>query len=364
MKIPFFDIDVTYRELKPEIDEAIQRVLNSGSYILGKEVEAFEREFAEYCGAKYCIGVSNGVDALHLILRAWEIGEGDEVLVPAHTFIATWLAVSNTGAKPIPVDIDKNTYNINPKLIEQAITSKTKAIIPVHLYGQSADMDSILSIAHKYGIRVIEDAAQAQGAKYKKMKCGNIGDAAAFSFYPAKNLGAFGDAGAVTTNDMSLTENIKMLQNYGSKEKYIHTKLGFNNRLDELQAAILRVKLKFLDDWNSRREIIANYYLNGLNGIDEYKLPFVPEWADPVWHLFVIKTHQRDVIQEYLQNKNIQTAIHYPHLPYKNIFTNSSKVSPIANNFTNECLSLPILLSDINKEKTSIVINALRRFIV
>ena len=247
MNIQFLDLKASYLELKNELDDAYKRVMQSGWYILGKECEAFEREFADYCGTKYCIGVGNGLEALHLILQAYEIGEGDEVIVPANTYIATWLAVSHTGAKPVPVEPDEKTYNINPTLIEQAITKKTKAIIAVHLYGQPADMDSINVLANKYDLIVIEDAAQAHGAKYKGLRTGSLGNAAGFSFYPGKNLGALGDGGAVTTNDFVLAEKVKVLRNYGSRVKYYNEIQGYNSRLDELQAAILRLKLSKLD---------------------------------------------------------------------------------------------------------------------
>ncbi len=346
LEVPFLDVGATYRALRPEIDEAIQRVLDHGLYILGDEVEAFEQEFATYCGAEYCVGVSNGLDALHLVLRAWGIAEGDDVIVPAHTFIATWLAVSHAGATPVPVDIDERTYNIDPNLIEQAITAKTKAIIPVHLYGQPADMDSINEIAQKYELKVLEDSAQAHGASYKGKKCGCLGDASAFSFYPGKNLGAFGDGGAVTTNDVKLAEKIKALRNYGSNEKYIHTELGFNKRLDEIQAAILRVKLKHLDEWNKLRRDIAAQYMDNLKDIADINLPYVPEWVDPVWHLFVARTHLRNELQNDLGEAGIGTLIHYPIPIWKQgAYVNISMAHQglkWATLISNEILSLPI----------------------
>lgn len=345
-EIPFLDVGASYRELKPEINDAIQRVLDRGRYILGDEVESFEQEFAAYCGVNHCIGVNSGLDALQLVLRAWEIGEGAEVIVPAHTFIATWLAVSHTGATPVPVDIDEKTYNIDPTLIEQAITAKTKAIIPVHLYGQAADMNAINAIAQKYELKVLEDSAQAHGANYKGRKCGCLGDASAFSFYPGKNLGAFGDSGAITTDDVQLAEKINLLRNYGSKQKYIHTELGFNNRLDEIQAAVLRVKLKHLDEWNQLRRDIAAQYMDSLNGITDIHLPDVPEWTDPVWHVFAIRTHRRNKLQDALGEGGIGTLIHYP-IPiwkqgaYVNISTNHQNLKQ-AKLISKEILSLPI----------------------
>jgi len=316
MEIPFLDLKAPYQELKEEFDTAYQRVMNSGWFIMGGELEAFEHEFAAYCNVKHCIGVANGLDALHLILRAYGIGDGDEVIVPANTYIATWLAVSYAGATPVPVEPDARTYNLDPNLIEAAITKKTKAIMPVHLYGQPADMDPILELGKRYDLKVIEDAAQAHGAYYKGRKAGSLGDAAGFSFYPGKNLGALGDAGAVLTNDDDLADKIRMLGNYGSKVKYHHDLKGFNSRLDELQAAFLRVKLDHLDEWNARRKKVATYYLDHLRDIPDLKLPVVPEWVTPVWHIFAIQTSQRDALREYLSDKGIHTLIHYPIPPH------------------------------------------------
>ena len=262
MSIPFLDLRAPHEELRTELRETFERVLDSGWYILGEEVKQFELEFAAYCEANHCIGVGNGLEALHLILRGYGIGAGDEVIVPSNTYIATWLAASYAGATPIPVEPDERTYNINPVLIEAAITPRTKAIIAVHLYGQPADMDAINAVAKKYKLKVIEDAAQAHGARYKGKRVGNLGDAAGFSFYPGKNLGGIGDGGAVTTDDPVLADNIRVLCNYGSRIKYQNEVKGFNSRLDELQAAFLREKLKKLDDWNGRRKVIAAEYLS------------------------------------------------------------------------------------------------------
>lgn len=316
MPIPFLDMNSPYKELQQELDEAYRRFMESGWYVLGEETVLFESEYAEYCGTKYCIGVSNGLDALHLVLRALGIGAGDEVLVPSNTFIATWLAVTYSGAKPIPVEPDIRTRNIDPSQIEKAITAHTKAIIPVHLYGQPADMDSIMQIAGKYKLKVIEDSAQAHGALYKGKKTGGLGDAAAHSFYPGKNLGAFGDAGAVTTNDHQIAEKISGLRNYGSLEKYKNQDKGFNARIDELQAAFLRVKLKHLDAWNKRRSRHAEQYIKGLQDCSNLELPFVPEWAEPVWHQFVIRLEGRDELQSRLSAAEIGTHIHYPVPPH------------------------------------------------
>jgi dTDP-4-amino-4,6-dideoxygalactose transaminase len=316
MKIPFLDVQAGYQELHQELDVAYYRVMSSGWYILGEEVEAFEQEFADYCGVKYCVGVGNGLEALHLILRAYGIGEGDEVIVPANTYIATWLAVSYAGAKPIPVEPDPCTYNLDPERIEKALTNRTRAILPVHLYGQTADMDPIQAIARQYGLKVIEDAAQAHGACYKGRRAGRLGDAAGFSFYPGKNLGAYGDAGAVVTDDNELADRVRLLRNYGSRIKYYNDIKGFNSRLDPLQAAFLRVKLRYLDDWNQRRTQIATTYLEGLQQISDMILPHVPEWADPNWHLFVVRHPERDDLQAYLTKKQIGSLIHYPIPPH------------------------------------------------
>jgi dTDP-4-amino-4,6-dideoxygalactose transaminase len=345
MNIPFLDLHASYREVKPEIDEAIARVLESGNYILGPEVEAFEAEYASYCEARYAIGVANGLDALHLSLRAMGVGPGDEVIVPSNTYIATWLSVSHCGATPVPVEPDEVSYNINSTRIEEAITSRTKVILPVHLYGQPADLDPIYSIARRYGLRVLEDAAQAHGARYKGRKIGGYGDAVAWSFYPGKNLGALGDGGAVTTNDLELAERICMLRNYGSKIKYIHEVQGYNSRLDPIQAAVLRVKLKYLDEWNRRRRAIAVLYEEGLLGRG-LGLPFVPAWAEPVWHQFVIRTVWRDKLIKRLNNAGIDTIIHYPipaHL--QKAYVNQGYdvgAFPIAERLSAEVMSLPI----------------------
>lgn len=346
MQVPFLDMKAPYLELKEELDTAYQRVMESGWYILGNEVESFEREFAEYCGVKHCIGVGNGLDALFLVLKAWGIGEGDEVIVPGNTYIATWLAVTYTGAKIVPVEPDERTYNIDPNQIESAITPRTKAIIPVHLYGQSADMLAINTIAKKHNLRVLEDAAQAHGAKCHGIRVGGLGDAAGISMYPGKNLGALGDAGVVTTNDGDTADKVRVLRNYGSRVKYHNEVVGHNSRLDELQAAFLRVKLRHLDSWNSRRVKSAKIYLDELANNNQLVLPYVPEWAEPVWHLFVIRTKGRDSLQRNLADEGIQTLIHYPIPPHlsgaykrdawpKNAF-------PISEDIANTVLSLPI----------------------
>jgi len=343
--IPFLDLHAAYLELRAELDAAAQRVLASGWYILGAEVEAFEREFAAYCEVEHCVGVGNGLEALHLILRAYGIGPGDEVIVPANTYIATWLAVSYAGAKPVPVEPDARTYNVDPALIEAAITPATKAILPVHLYGQPAEMDPINAVAARYGLKVIEDAAQAHGARYRGRRVGGLGDAAGFSFYPGKNLGALGDGGAVVTKDAELAERVRVLRNYGSRVKYHNEVKGFNSRLDELQAALLRVKLPVLDEWNQRRRDAAARYLDGLAG-SELGLPFAPEWAEPVWHLFVVRHPQRDELQRRLQQAGIGTMIHYPvppHLqPAYAEWGYGAGAFPITEAIHREVLSLPM----------------------
>ena len=346
MKIPFLELGPTYDELRDEFDATYHRVMDSGWYLLGDETRAFESEFAAYCGVDHCVTVGSGLEALHLILRAMEIGAGDEVIVPANTFIATWLAVSQAGAIPIPVEPDPRTHNLNPDRIAQAITPKTRAVIPVHLYGQPADMDRINAMARDHDLKVIEDAAQAHGARYNGARTGSLGDAAAFSFYPGKNLGAFSDAGAVTTDDTDLAENVRILRNYGSNLKYYYERKGFNSRTDELQAAFLRVKLACLDEWNARRKALAALYLELLPGIDGPTLPFVPDWADPVWHLFVVCHPRRDELQRLLSGRDIGTLIHYPVPPHRSEAYAGSEPAdrplPVTEELASTVLSLPM----------------------
>lgn len=361
--IPFLDLKSPYLELKDELDTAYRRVMESGWYVLGKEVEAFESEFSGYCETKHCIGVANGLDALHLIIRAYGIGAGDEVIVPSNTYIATWLAVTHAGATPVPVEPDERTYNIDPQRIEAAITDKTKAILVVHLYGQTADMDPLNALAQKHGLKVIEDCAQAHGARYKGRRAGSLGDAAGFSFYPGKNLGAIGDGGAVTTNDPDLAARLRILRNYGSRVKYHNEILGFNSRLDELQAALLRVKLTRLDEWNERRRLIARQYLQGLSGLNGLILPVVPAWAEPVWHLFVVRHQQRDALQQRLNSVGIGTLIHYPIPPHlSEAYLNSGFKFvdlTIAEQTAKTVLSLP-MGPHLALEKVKIVITSLK----
>ncbi len=346
MKVPFLDFVKPYEELKAELDEAYFRFMRSAWYVLGHEVEAFEREFADYCGVKHCVGVGNGLEALHLTLRAYGIGENDEVIVPSNTYIATWLAVSYAGAIPVPVEPDAKTFNLDPNRIEAAITRRTKAVMPVHLYGQPADMNPIMTIARKHRLKVIEDNAQAQGARYKGRRTGSLGDAAGNSFYPGKNLGAYGEAGAVTTNDKELADKIRVLRNYGSQKKYYNEVKGYNSRLDELQAAFLRVKLKKLDAWNARRRDAAAHYLSRMSGLSGLTLPFVPTWAEPVWHLFVVRHCKRDALQQKLTEADIGTLIHYPVPPHLSGAYADRKwkrgTFPIAEELADTVLSLPM----------------------
>lgn len=313
--VQFLDLKAQNEEVAPGLRDAFDRVLSSGHYVMGSELSAFEEEFAKYCGANQCVGVANGLEALHLALRAARVGEGDEVIVPSNTFIATWLAVSHCGARPVPVEPEDEYYNIDPQKIEGSITPRTKAIIPVHLYGHPADMDPIMEIADRHGLFVLEDAAQAHGAMYKGRKVGSIGHAAAFSFYPGKNLGALGDAGAVITNDKRLAEKVRLYRNYGSKVKYNNEVVGYNSRLDELQAAFLREKLKKIDVWNSHRRGVAQNYSEALSNVGGLKLPLTKTWAEPVWHLYVIRSSQRDLLQSRMLEKGVQTLIHYPIPP-------------------------------------------------
>ncbi|WP_338926784.1 DegT/DnrJ/EryC1/StrS family aminotransferase [Mycetohabitans endofungorum] len=345
MKVPFFDLGAGHQELRCKLDAAYQRVLEAGSFVMGRELDAFEREFAQYCGAEYCIGVGSGLDALHFILRALDIGQGDEVVVPSNTFIATWLAVTHAGARPVPVEPIYATYNIDPSKIAAAITPRTKAIIAVHLYGQPADMEPILSVASQYGLPVIEDAAQAHGAEYCHKRAGALGYAAAFSFYPGKNLGALGDGGSVVTADGALAEKVRKLSNYGASRKYRHDKIGFNSRLDELQAAFLRAKLTVADEWNGRRQRIAAHYTKRLANSDLI-LPGVHHSATPVWHLFVVRVPQREYITLQLTKRGIDTLIHYPIDPacsgaYASLGYQRAYL-PIARTLSQQVLSLPI----------------------
>ncbi|MDQ0917608.1 DegT/DnrJ/EryC1/StrS aminotransferase family protein [Paenibacillus sp. V4I5] len=342
--IPFLDLKQINLRHENELLESVQKVLNSGWYILGKEVEAFENEFANYCGTKHCIGTANALDALELIIRGYGIGEGDEVIVPSNTYIASLLAISANNATPVLVEPDLLTYNIDPSKIEEKINSRTKAILVVHLYGQACNMAPINEIAQKHNLKVIEDCAQSHGAIYASRRVGNISDAGAFSFYPGKNLGALGDGGAITTNDDTLANVIRALRNYGSHKKYENLYKGVNSRLDELHAAVLRTKLKYLDDDNCIRRSIAEYYLANINN-EKLTLPFVEEnELSHVWHVFVIRTNERNKLQQYLLERGIQTLIHYPIPPHKQAAYKewANESYPLSEKIHREILSIPI----------------------
>ena len=344
MKVPFLELKPAYLELKDQFDAAYHRVMDSGWYLLGAELAAFESEYAQYCGVEHAIGVANGLDALRLSLIAVGVQPGDDVIVPAHTFIATWLAVTQVGAVPVPVEPHPATGNIDVSEIEAAVTYKTKAIIPVHLYGQPAQMESIMDIANRRGLFVIEDAAQAQGARFQGRRVGSLGHVAAHSFYPGKNLGAFADGGAVTTNDPVIADHIRMLRNYGSRQKYVHECIGLNSRLGELQAAFLRVRLSKLDEWNARRQSIASRYSLELKDLPDVITPHVIPDAQSVWHLYVIQTSQRDALQDHLTKNGIGTQIHYP-VPCHRAVAYADHFSmqlPITDRMSVSCLSLPI----------------------
>ena len=345
--IPFLDLKNINAQYREELIEACTKVIDSGWYVQGNECIEFEKEFAQYCGTKYAVGVANGLDALILILRAYkEMGilkDGDEVIVPSNTYIASILAISQNNLVPVLVEPDLDTYLIDPLKIEEKITSKTKAIMPVHLYGQTCEMDEINKIAKKYGFKVIEDSAQSHGAYYKNKRCGNLGDASGFSFYPGKNLGALGDGGAVTTNDEELAHTVKALGNYGSHKKYENLYKGVNSRLDEIQAAMLRVKLRHLDKEIEKRREIADSYLQNIKN-ENIILPKVRAKDNSVWHLFVIRTNKRDELQKYLLDNGVQTLIHYPLAPHKQEAYKewSDENLPISERIHDEALSLPI----------------------
>ena len=364
MDVPFVDLDAAYRELQEPIDAAAARVLGSGRFISGEEVEDFEREFAEYAGARHCVGVGNGLDALTLALAALGVGPGDEVIVPGATFVATWMAVSRLGATPVAAAVTDATLTLDPSKLETALSSRTRAIVPVHLYGHPADLDSITAIAAAHGVHVVDDAAQAHGACYGTRRVGAGASASAFSFYPTKNLGAVGDAGAVTTDDDSIADRVRMLRNYGSREKNRVECIGWNSRLDPLQAAILRVKLDRLDDWNDRRRRLAARYREGLADLTWLELPVEAAWARHVYHLFVIRSRERDDLAQHLEGHSIATLVHYPVPPYRQPAYTSLPMPPWAQRLEKVhawLLSLPIgpHLSDAQVDR---VVDAVRRF--
>lgn len=362
MKVPFLDPSAAYRELEAEISAAVRRVLDSGQYVLGSEVERFEEEWARYCKANDAVGVGNGYDALVLALMALEIGPGDEVIVPSNTFIATWLAVSAVGAIPVPVEPRMDTANLDPTGIAPAITARTRAIIPVHLYGQPADLDPICAISRQHGLAIIEDAAQAHGARYKGQRIGAHGDIACWSFYPGKNLGALGDGGAVTTNRTDLADRIRMLRNYGSPAKYVHELRGVNSRLDPLQAAVLRIKLSRLDEWTARRRQVAMAYNRSL-GDCKISLPHVSQSAEPVWHLYVVRTSERDQLCQTLADHGIDALIHYPTPPHmQGAYARVGfppDAFPVARRLSDQVLSLP-MGPHLSAEQVDRVIDAVK----
>lgn len=364
MKVPFVSCDIMHQEIKEEIMQKLQKVYNGNQFINGPEVEQFEKEYAEYLGVKYCVGCGNGLNALFLILKAYGIGEGDEVIVPSDTYIATALAVSATGAIPVLAEPYIDTYNINVNEIEKKITKKTKAIMPVHLYGQVSEMDKIINIGHQYGVKIIEDAAQAHGAEYFGKKAGALGDVSGFSFYPSKNLGALGDGGAVATNDEKLAEKVRILGNYGAKVKYHNLIRGENSRLDEIQAGILRVKLQYLDNWNKWRSDVAERYLMNITN-PEIILPKVCEGIKPVWHIFSIRTSRKVELKEYLRQAGIEFGEHYPvpifkQEAYKDYNYEDSHF-PIAREIAETQLSLPMYYG-ISMEMVDYVIDTLNSF--
>ena len=362
-QVPFLDLRAPYDELREEIDRAMRRVVESGWYLLGDELATFEREYARYVGAEHCVGVANGLDALRLTLEALGVGPGAEVIVPSNTYIATWLAVTQVGATVVPVEPDLATFNIDPAGIEDAITPRTRVIIPVHLYGQPADVDAIHDIARRHSLRVVEDAAQAHGAR---VRAGPIGarDVVTWSFYPGKNLGALGDAGAVTTDDADVGDRLRVLRNYGSRFKYHNEVRGHNSRLDEIQAAVLRAKLGHLDEWNARRAAQAQRYACELNATD-LALPVVPDWADPVWHLYVVRSGARDALRAHLSANGIDTLIHYPVPPHRQPACADMRFDPdafpIASTIANEVLSLPIG-PHMTSDQQALVIEAVKSF--
>lgn len=364
MKVPFVDLRAQYQSIKDDVQEAVTGVMERCDFVLGGKVAEFEKAFAEYCGADYGIGVDSGYSALEIIVKAYGIGKGDEVITAANTFIATTLAITNSGAVPVLVDMDPKTYNIDPAKIEAAITEKTKAIMPVHLYGQPADMEAIMEIANKHNLVVIEDASQAHGSKVNGKRVGSMGHASGFSLYPGKNLGGYGDAGIITTNDPEIDEKCRMLRNLGMKVKYYHDIKGYNNRLDTMQAAVLCVKLPHLDGWSQNRRNAADRYTEKLQGVNVIT-PSVPEWAEPVYHLYVIQVEDRDGLQKHLGENGIQSGIHYPipihmqkayeELPY------SEGDFPETEGYATKILSLP-MYPEITDEMIDYVVEKIAEF--
>lgn len=359
--IPLVGLFDQYQAIKSEIDAALQNIITSSAFVGGEEVRSFEREFASYCDVKACVGVGNGTDALYLTLRALGIGPGDEVITVAHTFIATSEAISMTGALPIFVDVAEDTMLMDPALIEPAITPRTRAIVPVHLYGQPCDMDAIMEIARKHKLKVVEDAAQAHGARWRGQRAGSLADAATFSFYPGKNLGAFGDAGAVVSHDEALIEHIRMLANHGRLEKYTHKMEGVNSRLDGIQAAVLRVKLRYLDEWNEKRRSHADFYRESLSQ-SEFQPQTVNQNAEPVWHLFVVRAQEREALQQRLKDEGIATGIHYPVPLHVQPAYQGRQIPlgslPLTETVAREVVSLP-MYPELSRAQLETVVNAM-----
>jgi dTDP-4-amino-4,6-dideoxygalactose transaminase len=360
--VPFFDLTKAFDEIEPLVTERVRAVLSHGWYVLGPECTAFEEEYAAFVGVASCVGVGNGLDALRLCLIALGIGAGDEVLVPSNTFVATWLAVSSVGALPVPVEPDEGTFNMSPAAMASSVTPRTRAVIPVHLYGLPADMEAILEFARAHGLRVVEDACQAHGARYLGRRAGSFGDLAAWSFYPAKNLGAYGDGGAVTGNDSALVDRVRRLANYGSSKKYEHAEKGYNSRLDELQAAVLRVKLGYLDEWNARRTDVAERYQREIRH-PEIRLPKVPPTSESAWHQFVVRSPHRDLLAQHLRNLGIETLIHYPLPPHRLPAYEEldDATLPIADRLSSEVLSLP-MGPQLTSTQVGMVVDALNVF--
>ncbi|QDA59358.1 DegT/DnrJ/EryC1/StrS family aminotransferase [Hymenobacter jejuensis] len=365
MKIPFVSFEAQNAQIRAATLAAMETVFDSQHYVLGQQVQRFEAEYAAFNQVQYCVGVGNGLDALHLSLRALGVGPGDEVIVPSNTYIATWLAVSQVGATVVPVEPDKETYNIDPESVAKAITKYTKAILPVHLYGQACDMEAIMALAHRHGLYVIEDNAQAQGAACSGRFTGSFGHLNATSFYPTKNLGALGDAGAITTNDAKLAHQLRMLRNYGSTQKYQNEIIGYNSRLDELQAAVLRVKLPYLTTWTQKRQEIAAWYDLYLSDIKDIVLPVACPCATHVYHLYVIRTARRDALQEYLAAHGVETLTHYPIPPHRQKAYAATAIAqrsfPVAEELAHTCLSLP-LWPGMEPKEVMYIAEIIRRF--
>jgi dTDP-4-amino-4,6-dideoxygalactose transaminase len=362
--VPFLDLRAATDELVDELSAAADRVLRSGWYLLGQELEAFEHEWAAFTGTAHCVGVGNGLDALRLSLLALGVGPGDEVVVPANTYIATWLAVTQVGATPVPVEPDPTTYTIDPDLVAGAITPRTRAILPVHLYGHPADMSAICAVARDAGLAVLGDAAQAHGARFGGQRVGGLADIEAWSFYPSKNLGALGDGGAITTDDAALADRIRTLRNYGSREKYVNDEPGWNSRLDEIQAAVLRVKLAHLDEWNARRSSLATRYLHGLAD-GPVALPSTADDVDAVWHVFVVRTRTREALMRHLADRGIGVVIHYPIPPhlqeaYRDLGIARGSL-PLTETIHDEVMSLP-MGPHLSTAQADQVIEAVRSF--